>query len=95
LAAQDKRIKVLNLLGLTILQAKVYLALTELEQASAKEVSQTAHEDRAEVYRTVYKLQELGLIEKKITTPTIFIAPPMKEGLRILLERKQRIRRNH
>jgi sugar-specific transcriptional regulator TrmB len=88
LVAQDKRITALNHLGLTILQAKVYLALTELGQATAKEISQIAHEDRAEVYRTVPTLQELGLVEKEITVPTIFVAIPLKEGLHILLEGK-------
>jgi sugar-specific transcriptional regulator TrmB len=88
LVVQNNRLTALNHLGLTILQAKVYVALTELGQATAKKIAQIAHEDRAEVYRTISKLQKLGLVEKIITAPTIFAAIPMKEGLHILLERK-------
>jgi sugar-specific transcriptional regulator TrmB len=85
---QEEDIQILTRLGLTVLQAEVYLTLTNLEKATVKTISTTARIDRANVYRVISKLQELGLVEKLITNPTVFKSIPIHEGIPMLLERQ-------
>lgn len=74
-------------LGMTIRQAEVYMAISELEQAKVITIAKTAQTDRAEIYRVIPKLQNLGLIKKIVTTPVSYRAVPLSEGLSILLQR--------
>ena len=73
-------------LGMTIRQAEVYMAINELEQAKVVTIAKTVETDRAEIYRVIPKLQEIGLIKKIVTTPVSYKAVPLSEGLSILLQ---------
>ena len=63
-------------LGLTLLQAKVYLALVQSGTLKVGTIAQVSKVARPDVYRTLQKLQDLGLIEKIITKPILFRATP-------------------
>ncbi len=76
-------------LGLTKLQAEVYLTLTKIGKAPVKTISDTAKIDRAHVYQVIIKLQEIGLVQKILATPNLFNALSLQEGMQILLERKK------
>lgn len=82
------RIELLENLGLTILQAKVYLAIVNLEDATANEVAKLSKVSRPDAYRIIDQLSEWGLISKIISTPTKFQALPLKEAVSILFERR-------
>ena len=82
-------VQTLTRLGFTISQAKVYLTLLELEKAAAKTVSKHSKVARQEVYRVLAELQEKGLVEKIIATPTEFEPIPIKDIISILIERKE------
>jgi sugar-specific transcriptional regulator TrmB len=69
-------------------QARIYLNLAKLGQATIATISKTAQLDRSEVYRGISQLQKLGLVEKIINTPSIFKSTPLRDGLAIMLERK-------
>lgn len=84
----EEDINVLNSLGLTILQAQVYLALSRLGKANVKTISANTSIDRAHVYRVVSSLQELGLVEKHLTKPTTYLPLSIDEGIQMLLENK-------
>lgn len=86
--SQDEDIQTLTKLGLTVLQARVYLTLAKSGKATIKTISKASEIDRSDIYRIVYKLHELGLVEKMITTPNTFRAVPIREGLPMLLKRK-------
>jgi len=73
-------------LGMTVRQAEVYIAIIELEQAKVVTIAKTVETDRAEIYRVIPKLQEIGLIKKILTTPVSYRAMPLSEGLSILLQ---------
>jgi sugar-specific transcriptional regulator TrmB len=88
--AFDEDGKILTRLGLTPLQAQVYLALTKLNKATIKTVSTTSKIDRANVYRVLIRLHEINLVEKFLGNPTIFKALPLSEGLKMLMERKEK-----
>ncbi len=85
-----EEIKLLTDLGLTVSQAKIYLALNEREQSSAKVLAQLVCIDRANIYRIIGSLQKIGLIERKLTPKgDIFVSVPLKEGIQFLVERKK------
>src|SRR4030042_703709 len=88
MATQEEDYETLIKLGLTKLQAEVYLTLTKLGTACIKTISDTAKIDRAHVYQVIAKLQEIGLVQKILSTPNLFKAISLQEGLQILLERK-------
>jgi len=83
-------LQTLNNLGLTLLQAKVYLALLQSEPIKAGMLAKASQVARPDVYRTLLKLLELGLIEKEIATPIVYRAIPIDIALSILLEHKNK-----
>jgi sugar-specific transcriptional regulator TrmB len=89
LSFQDKAVQTLTGLGLTVLQAKVYLALTRSGKSTVKELAKTSNVARQDIYRISTQLLSLGLIEKLVDTPTKFEAIPIKTAVDILLERKK------
>jgi len=75
-------------LGLTLLQAKLYLVLVQIGTANVRTISQVSKVARPDVYRTLYKLQELGLIEKVVDKTAKFNAIPPDSALTILVHRR-------
>lgn len=85
---QEESIQLMTSLGLTVLEAKVYLTLAKLEKASAKTISKASRVAQPDVYRIVSKLENHGLIEREVITPTMFKATTMEEGISLLLQRR-------
>ena len=88
MSAQNSSIQTLMSLGLTLLQAKVYRALAKSGQSTIATTSKLSGVARPDLYRTLSKLQQLGLVSKIIETPFQFKAIPLDEGLALLLEKK-------
>ena len=84
-----EEIKVLEGLGLTSCQSRVYLALCHFGVLDAKTVSKYSGVPRQDVYRVTADLEGLGLIEKVISSPTSFNAIPVDKGSSILLRRRK------
>jgi sugar-specific transcriptional regulator TrmB len=84
---EKEGVDIFTQLGLTTRQAEVYLTICKLGQATVKTIATTMQIARAEVYRATSGLQKFGLIIKIISTPTIFRAIPLNEGLSFLLQR--------
>ncbi len=84
----EDAIQTLQKLGLTLLQAKVYLALVSLGNATAGDVAKLSQVARQEVYRLTNELEEAGLVSKILTTPTKIKPLPLNEGLSLLLKRR-------
>ena len=81
-------VRILIRLGLTLCQAKVYIALAQSGTSTAKTISKVSMVARPDIYRIMLKLQELGLAEKVIITPTKFKATPIQEVITILMDQK-------
>lgn len=77
-------------LGLSLNQAKAYLALAKYSIGTASQISKIADLPTEIIYRTMPKLQEKGLIEKVLSTPAKFRATPTKLAIELLLERRKR-----
>jgi sugar-specific transcriptional regulator TrmB len=75
-------------LGLTLCQAKIYLALAQSEASTIKSISNVSRVAREHVYRIINSLQKLGLVEKVIAKPIKFKAIPMHDAVSILLQRR-------
>jgi len=88
LETQFSEEQVLINLGLTLKQARVYLALAESGPSRIIEISKKSKVARPDVYLALEKLQQLGLSEKIIKYPPEYRAIPLKEGLSLLLEMK-------
>ena len=84
---QHEDVEALTGLGLTVLQAKVYLALVKSGTATIKEISKTAGVARQDLYRITSALQKLGLVERVIAIPTEFRAIELTGGISLLLQR--------
>jgi sugar-specific transcriptional regulator TrmB len=81
--------KTLRELGLSLLQARVYLALVKLcAHSSVKATSVCSKVARQDVYRTITELRELGLVEMVIGNPSLFKAIPLQETVAILMKKK-------
>ena len=88
--SQFSKHQVLIDLGLTLKQARVYLALVESGPLKIALLSKAAKVARPDVYSTLSKLHQIGLVEKIIKKPITYSAVSMREGLSILLETKTR-----
>jgi len=86
---ENKEVQTLVNLGLTVLQAKVYLALSKLGASTGRITAKQAQVASQDVYRILAELQEKGLLEKLIAKPTIYKATPITIGLSILLKNKK------
>jgi sugar-specific transcriptional regulator TrmB len=81
-----KHVETLERLGLTSLQARIYLTTVTLQKASVGKIATTAEVARPDVYRILAVLEKRGLIKKITTKPLEYEATPLKEGCMLLLE---------
>jgi len=72
-------------LGLTLNQAKVYLAILKLEKTTAGQVAKYAKVRREDVYRILPSLEKMGLIERLLGKPTVIQATPISDALGFLV----------
>ncbi|MGB9915618.1 MAG: TrmB family transcriptional regulator [Candidatus Bathyarchaeales archaeon] len=87
---ENEYVQMLLQLGLTSLQAKTYLALARLGKANVKTISRVSKIARQDIYRIMPALQNMGLVEKIVASPTLYKVTPIKESLCVLLENKTR-----
>lgn len=83
-----KDVSTLVKLGLTVNQAKTYLANLKIGPCTAKELAKNAGIAIQDIYRVIPPLQEMGLEERIITKPTKFKANPLRQTIPILIHQK-------
>ncbi len=86
----NKTIETLKSLGLTQLQAKLYVSLAKMGTVTIKSVAVASDIARQDVYRLIESLLKLGLAEKILNNPTMYKATPLKEGVNLLLDNKKK-----
>jgi len=84
----QNQVEIFTKLGLTTNQSKIYLALVQSKTSNVTQIAKSANLAREVVYRTVPKLQRMGLITKTISFPCEFKAFPIDMSVKILLGRK-------
>ncbi|MCW3994706.1 MAG: MEDS domain-containing protein [Candidatus Bathyarchaeota archaeon] len=85
----ERNAEILSSFGLTIKQAKVYLALVLLGTAPVGEISKFSKVRREEVYRILPKLEKMGLIEKTMSVPVKLKATSVENALTILIRNEE------
>jgi sugar-specific transcriptional regulator TrmB len=88
LELQISELQILIDLGLTLKQARVYMALVGSSPSRISAVSKISKVARPDVYKTLSKLQQIGLVERIIKTPLEYRAVPMIKGILLLLQTK-------
>ncbi|TRO52972.1 TrmB family transcriptional regulator [Candidatus Bathyarchaeota archaeon] len=89
---EQEATQILNRLGLTNSQVRVYLTLLKLGKTTAKTISNNSRVARQEVYRVLVELEEKSLVERIIAVPTEFKAVPIEDCLSFLImERKKEL----
>ena len=86
----DEDSQTLSRLGLTVTEAKVYLALAKGGPSKAPEIAKASGVGRPDVYRTISRLQDMGLVKKIVSSPNEFSAIPIFDALPMLLQRKRK-----
>ena len=87
---EEKTIKILHNLGLTPLQAKIYMVLIQIGKEKIQTIAKEANTDRANTYQAIAQLQKIGLIEKILSRPNFYQALPLEDGISTLLRYKER-----
>lgn len=87
---EEESIQILQKLGLSRMQARIWLTIFQLGEANVTEISKTARIDRSESFKVIKKLQELGLIDELIGFPKKFRVTPIQDGLSVLLLSKEK-----
>lgn len=82
-------IKTLTRFGFTENQAKVYLTIVQLGLAPVGSISRISGVRREEVYRILPKLEQMGLVEKILSTPIKLKAIPLEDAFSILVRQRQ------
>jgi sugar-specific transcriptional regulator TrmB len=90
LTFEDEKTQVLVDLGLTVLQAKVYIALASTGVATGRAAAKAAKVASQDVYRVLSELQDSGLVEKIIGKPFRYKAVSPANGLRSLLAQRNK-----
>jgi sugar-specific transcriptional regulator TrmB len=85
-------IEVLTSLGLTPLQAKVYLATVNLDDATIQKISERTQVARQQIYTVAKDLEEIGLVEKIVGRSLKLNNIPISDAVSILLQREYRKR---
>ena len=79
----------LESLGLSKNESKVYLALIKLGSASVAQISKIADVHRVNIYDTIERLKEKGLISSTIKVNKKYYEPASPENIKVLLDEKQ------
>jgi HTH-type transcriptional regulator, sugar sensing transcriptional regulator len=88
ISLQGDSLKLLEQVGFTETQAKIYITLCQMGQTDAKSLAKQADTPRQAAYRTLGELQQKGMVEKIIAIPQQYRAIPIHEGLSIMIGAK-------
>ncbi len=84
----EDALDILRDLGLTVVQAKAYLALARSGALNIAATSNISKVPRTDLYRVLNELERKGLVERVIATPIEFKAIPIDECLDVLIQRR-------
>ena len=88
----ESDIQALTNIGLTKLEAKVYLTLVRSGGLTAKSISNVSGIARQDIYRLTNDLMKKALVKKELNIPNNFEAIRLAEGIKILENEKDKER---
>ncbi|MEM4497985.1 MAG: helix-turn-helix domain-containing protein [Nitrososphaerota archaeon] len=88
MSEHEKLVHALKKLGLSEYEARAYIALVELGEADASEISRRSGVPRTRIYDVLGKLEEAGIVQRVLTSrPAIYSAVPPERALEPLRRR--------
>src|SRR5664280_1293463 len=87
--ANDENTDLLLGLGLSLNQARVYLAILKLEKTTVGQVAKFSKVRREDVYRLLPSLEKMGLVERLLGKPTQIRATPISDALTFLVSEEK------
>ncbi len=75
-------------LGLTPREARVFLVLAKSGTLTVNALTKVVKLPRQDAYKILNELQRLGIVEKRVSTPTRFVPIPFQDVCHILLRRR-------
>lgn len=87
--SEAEAVQVLVRLGLTCNQARVYLTLVRSGMSTAKTISKSSGVAREDIYRIIPKLHQLGLVAKRLDTPSAYTAVPVQAAFMMLIKNRK------
>ena len=88
--SNDENTDLLLGLGLSLNQARVYLAILKLEKTTVGQVAKFSKVRREDVYRILPTLEKLGLVERLLGKPTEIRATFISDALKFLVKEEKR-----
>lgn len=85
----ETALKTLETLGLTSSQAKIYLSMIRLGSATVGRIASSSGIRREDVYRALPILENMGLVEKNLGSPSKISIVSMETALAALVKRQQ------
>jgi sugar-specific transcriptional regulator TrmB len=82
----DEAVEILQQMGLKEYEARCFVALTRLSEATAKRISEVSDVPRTRVYDAIRVLETKGLVEVQHTNPKLFRSIPVEEAVGNLLD---------
>ena len=90
MSIKNEDVQCLHKLGLTHLQAKVYLTLLKIDTTTVKRMASESNIARQEIYRVLSEIEELGITEKFLEHPTKYKAIPLCDTISLLLKNRNK-----
>jgi sugar-specific transcriptional regulator TrmB len=87
--ANDENTDLLLGLGLSLNQARVYLAILKLEKTTVGQVAKFSKVRREDVYRILPSLEKMGLVERLLGKPAEIRATPISDALTFLVSEEK------
>jgi sugar-specific transcriptional regulator TrmB len=87
--SNDENTDLLLGLGLSLNQARVYLAILKLEKTTVGQVAKFSKVRREDVYRLLPSLEKMGLIERLMGKPAEVRATPISDALSLLVSEEK------
>ncbi|MGD0451356.1 MAG: helix-turn-helix domain-containing protein, partial [Candidatus Bathyarchaeia archaeon] len=87
--SKDESTDLLLGLGLTLNQARVYLAILKLEKTTVGQVAKFSRVRREDVYRLLPSLEKMGLVERLLGKPAEVRATPISDALSLLVSEEK------
>jgi sugar-specific transcriptional regulator TrmB len=88
--SDDEDTVLLRGLGLSLNQARVYLAILQLQKTTAGQIARFAKVRREDVYRILPILEKMGLIERLLGNPSKIRATPISHALNFLVAEEEK-----
>jgi|WetSurMetagenome_2_1015567.scaffolds.fasta_scaffold39393_1 sugar-specific transcriptional regulator TrmB len=86
---KEQDIAILHRLGLTPVEAKIFLISSKIGRQKIERIATLADIDRSNTYNIIRKLQNIGLTNEILGKPNLYESLPVKEAVSILLISKE------